>query len=171
MPRPGLRPTTDRVRESAFNMLVSRADIEGMRVLDLYAGTGALGIEALSRGAMSCDFVERDRRTAELIGRNLDSLGIRGCSRIMVGDAVEMISTTAERYDMILADPPYASQAAAIVLRIVCERQLLCPGGILLLEFGGVRTVPCLPGLPLILERSFGDTSIALYRASPAETS
>ena len=97
------RPTSDRVREAVFAIVAS---VEGMTVLDLFAGSGALGLEALSRGAASATFVESDRAALEAIDRNLEKLGLQG-ARIVRGDAVEYLAKTSDRYDVVFIDPPY----------------------------------------------------------------
>lgn len=103
----GTRPTTDRVRESLFNVLTSRLDFDGCHVLDLYAGSGALGLEALSRGAASAVFVESDRRAADAIAANVSTLGVRGASvRRGSVDAV-LASAPTRPVDLVFADPPY----------------------------------------------------------------
>ena len=95
VPPRGTRPTTDRVREAIFNVLASRLDFDGIRVLDLYAGSGALGLEALSRGAASVMFVESDRRAAEVIARNIDTVGLPGATvRTDVSSAASTTTTT-----------------------------------------------------------------------------
>jgi 16S rRNA (guanine966-N2)-methyltransferase len=102
---PATRPTTDKVREAVFNSLASADRLEGARVADLYAGSGALGIEALSRGAAHCTFVERDRSALRALRENLAALGLEGVSRVVTGDAlVAMPSLTV---DLVFADPPY----------------------------------------------------------------
>lgn len=104
---PGLdtRPTTDKVREAVFNALVSRDLVRDARVADLFAGTGALGIEALSRGAAHCTFVERDRNVARYLRGNVEQLGLADRSRIAIGDAMSQAPTI--DVDVVLADPPY----------------------------------------------------------------
>jgi 16S rRNA (guanine966-N2)-methyltransferase len=99
------RPTTDKVREAVFNALVSRDLVRDARVADLFAGTGALGIEALSRGAAHCTFVERDRSVVRTLRANLDHLGIADRSRVVTGDALAQAGTL--DVDLVLADPPY----------------------------------------------------------------
>lgn len=107
------RPTTDRVREALFNVLASRIDFDGLRVLDLYAGSGALGLEALSRGADSVLFVDADRRAAEVIARNIATVGLPGASvrRAAVSTLVE---AAAAPVDLVFADPPYDVPAADV---------------------------------------------------------
>ena len=102
----GLRPTSDRVRETLFNWLAPV--IEGARCLDLYAGTGALGIEALSRGAGACTFVENDRGLARLISENLARLKIEN-ARVVDADALGMLAGAAQPFDVVFLDPPFTS--------------------------------------------------------------
>ena len=99
------RPTTDRVREAVFNALGSAGLLDGALVADLYAGTGAVGIEALSRGAAHCTFVERDRTALGALEENLDNLGLTDRSRVMRGDATQIAATL--DVDIVFADPPY----------------------------------------------------------------
>lgn len=113
MPRTGTRPTTDRVRESLFNVLASRVDFTGASVLDLYAGSGALGLEAMSRGAASAVFVESDHRAAAVIDKNIASLGVKAAVRR--GPVAAVLAGGADRpADLVLADPPYDVPAAEI---------------------------------------------------------
>lgn len=104
---PGLdtRPTTDKVREAVFNALASRDLVRDARITDLFAGTGALGIEALSRGAAHCTFVERDRNVVSYLRANIEQLGLASRSRVVTGDAIGQAG--AIDADLVLADPPY----------------------------------------------------------------
>lgn len=114
VPPRGTRPTTDRVRESLFNILIARGDLTGAAVLDLYAGSGALGLEALSRGAASALFVESDQRSASVIARNIDALGLAGATVRRGTAATVLASGTAHPVDLVLADPPYDVSAAEV---------------------------------------------------------
>jgi 16S rRNA (guanine966-N2)-methyltransferase len=114
VPPRGTRPTTDRVRESLFNILTARRDLTGVAVLDLYAGSGALGLEALSRGAASALFVESDQRTASVIARNIDALGLTGAAVRRGTVATVLAAGTASPVDVVLADPPYDIQPAEV---------------------------------------------------------
>ncbi|PRC41791.1 16S rRNA (guanine(966)-N(2))-methyltransferase RsmD [Mycobacterium sp. ITM-2017-0098] len=103
----GTRPTTDRVREALFNVLTARIDFAGIRVLDLYAGSGALGLEALSRGAAAALFVESDARAVSVIEQNIAALGVRGTA-VRRGTVTSVLAAGATRpVDLVLADPPY----------------------------------------------------------------
>ena len=113
VPRSGTRPTTDRVRESLFNVLASRIDFAGASVLDLYAGSGALGLEALSRGATSAVFVESNSRAADVIAKNIASLGVTAAVRRGSVSAV-LAGGADRRADLVFADPPYDVPAAEI---------------------------------------------------------
>ena len=114
MPPRGTRPTTDRVRESLFNVLAARLDFDGLAVLDLYAGSGALGLEALSRGAAGAVFVESDPRAAAVIAENIAALRVSGAS-VHRGTAASLLSAQAPMaMDLVFADPPYDVAAADI---------------------------------------------------------
>jgi 16S rRNA (guanine966-N2)-methyltransferase len=164
VPKSGIRPTTGRVREALFSMLGS---VEGTRVLDLFCGSGALGIEALSRGALEATFV--DKRTGAVI-RNLKDLDLAArVDRMDVADWLfrEAVFSSRPMYDLVLCDPPYRLAAdldvdlSAVLPRIVDE------GGRLVLETG-VRK-PLELRLPVIKERRYGDTLLRLYALAAAE--
>ena len=102
------RPTTDRVKESIFNII--QFDVEGSRVLDLFAGTGQLGIEALSRGAAAAVFVEQRRDAAALVRENLKITGLTDRARVVNGEALSYLASAGEKFDIIFLDPPYAAK-------------------------------------------------------------
>jgi 16S rRNA (guanine966-N2)-methyltransferase len=114
VPARGTRPTTDRVRESLFNVLVARMDLHGASVLDLYAGSGALGLEALSRGAASAVFVESDQRAAAVIDKNITTLGVTGATLRRGSVASVLAAGAATPVDLVLADPPYEVSEAEV---------------------------------------------------------
>jgi 16S rRNA (guanine966-N2)-methyltransferase len=114
VPPRGTRPTTDRVRESLFNIVAARRDLHEMSVLDLYAGSGALGLEALSRGAASVVFVESDRRAAAVVERNIATLGLPGATLRRGQVAAVLASGPAVPVDLVLADPPYDVENADV---------------------------------------------------------
>ncbi|MCV7228650.1 16S rRNA (guanine(966)-N(2))-methyltransferase RsmD [Mycolicibacterium komossense] len=114
VPPRGTRPTTDRVRESLFNVLAARLDFAGLSVLDLYAGSGALGLEALSRGASAALFVESDQRAAAVIAKNVATLELAGATVRRGTVAAFVASAAAGPVDLILADPPYDVSAAEV---------------------------------------------------------
>ncbi|RMG20894.1 MAG: 16S rRNA (guanine(966)-N(2))-methyltransferase RsmD [Deltaproteobacteria bacterium] len=158
----GIRPTSDRVRQSIFDLLGQRMD--GLRVLDLFAGTGALGLEALSRGAAHCTFVERDRRHARLIRQNLRALGFEDRARVVVGDALSLRLADVA-FDLVFADPPYAMPAERVVGRIAAEPERLLEGARVVVEHDRRSAAPArVPPLCRTLERRYGDTMVSLYR-------
>lgn len=130
------RPTTDRVREALFNVLAARLDFDGLRVLDLYAGSGALGLEALSRGAASVLLVESDRRAAEVIGRNIATVGLPGATVRRGAVSTVLAGEAAEPMHLVLADPPYEMATAAMetMLDALVGRGWVGPGSVVVLE-------------------------------------
>jgi 16S rRNA (guanine966-N2)-methyltransferase len=135
-----LRPTSDRLRETLFNVL--GPTVAGARFLDLFAGTGAIGIEALSRGAKEVVFIEKHAAAAKLIRQNLDSLKIRSCFTVLPLDALRGLAMLASRkrpfepgFDSIFLDPPYgAAEEYARVLEFLGSTELLAPGGMVIAE-------------------------------------
>jgi len=160
------RPTSDRVREALFSML---GEIGGGRVLDLFAGSGALGIEALSRGAAHAVFVERDARAAVILRANLDALGIGPDSaELRRGEALAALRTARERgehYDLVLIDPPYADAARLGEKLPALLAPLLGPGARVVTESD--RRAPLGLDLPIATERRYGDTSITISTTWP----
>src|SRR5882672_6842559 len=128
----GLRPTSDKLRESLFNILAPR--IAGARVLDGFAGTGALGIEALSRGAAHVTFIEADRRAAALIEANVAQCGVRDGYTIQRGDVTRVLTSLSadHSFDVILLDPPYGDAAVGGAIEAAAGH--LAPGGVVVLE-------------------------------------
>lgn len=130
------RPTTDRVREAVFNALGSMAAVDGATVIDLFAGSGALGLEALSRGAGHVTFVESDRRANQVISRNVAALGFGDQARVVAADAFSFLRSAAE-VDLVLCDPPYGfddwdsllAQVRASVVVCESDRDLTAPDG------------------------------------------
>jgi 16S rRNA (guanine966-N2)-methyltransferase len=150
------RPTADRVREALFSML---GDVSGARVLDLYAGSGALGIEALSRGAASALFVERDPRAAAVIERNLASLGLD--EPVVRQDVVRFLGRAKGTFDLVLCDPPYDS-ASCLAGPLVERLPALTPEGARIVTESDKRKPLVLP-FPLLTERTYGDTRIVIH--------
>lgn len=161
--RPGLRPTTDRVRESIFNMLVARIDFEGIELLDLFAGTGALGIEAISRGAARAHFVEQDRRSVAVIQENLDTLGIAESCSVAATDAIRFLEKTDRSFDLIMADPPYAAPLFERLLELIFARAILAPGGLFVLEHASAMRTPAPAEARIVVEKTSGETGVTVY--------
>ncbi len=158
---PGLRPTSDKLRETLFSILAPR--IEASRVLDGFAGTGALGIEALSRGAAHVTFVDRDRRAMALVAENLGRCGITD-GYAMIRGGIEAVAHAAARrpFDLILLDPPYNQVEARTAIETV--EPTLARGGMLVLEHARRRPAPERVGdLVRAREVVSGDSALAFY--------
>ncbi|MBQ4439708.1 MAG: 16S rRNA (guanine(966)-N(2))-methyltransferase RsmD [Kiritimatiellae bacterium] len=152
-----VRPTQDRVREALFSML--QAVVPGARVLDLFAGSGSLGIEALSRGAKSAVFVEQNPKHARILSNNLKTLGLS--ARVVVADAFKF-SGNGETFDLVFADPPYAL-AEERGLEELMATMPLEPGGIFVAETGAAPSILPSP-FSLLKEREYGKTKITIWR-------
>lgn len=161
---PGLRPTSERIRETLFNWLAPR--IAGARCLDLYAGTGALGLEALSRGAGAVVFVERNRAAAAALERNAARLDATNAT-IVAGDALAYLrSPRGGPFDIVFLDPPFSENALADLCRLLAESALLAPGALVYLEDERSR-----PPVPLPAGwRTFRDRHAGNVRYSLVET-
>lgn len=160
----GTRPTTDRTRESLFNILTNRLDFEAMRVADLFAGTGALGLESLSRGAGSCVFVENNSAATAALRDNVERLGVKDSARIIKRDAVKLqVIGEAGGFDLIFADPPYAKQFGERLAKSLLQTGWLNSDGIFVLEEAKSVFPEKLTGFDCMEQRDFGDTTIGLF--------
>lgn len=161
----GTRPTTDRVRESLFNVVSARLDLAGLAVLDLYAGSGALGLEALSRGATSALFVESDRRAAAVITENARSLGVNGAV-VRCGPVTSVLAAGGGRQvDLVFADPPYDVCAADVeaVLALLVEKGWVSSGALVVVERPASSPTLTWPvGWTAVRDRRYGDTRLEL---------
>jgi len=161
-PGAGTRPTADRVREALFSIL--GADVEGRRVLDLFAGSGALGLEALSRGAAAATFVEQAAGAHRSIRANLDALGVR--AELVRADALRWLGAAradGRQYDLAFLDPPYTRTGALGARLSVALPPVLAPGALVVAESG--RRAPLELDLPVTDERRYGDTLIRIHAA------
>ena len=134
------RPTTDRVKESLFNIV--QFDLEGRKVLDLFAGTGQLGIEALSRGAGSAVFVDMRKDAAALIRDNLKLTGLAGQGRVHQGDALAFLASCREKFDLIFLDPPYQTPLLEQALEKIAAFDILTKHGIIMCESALDKALP-----------------------------
>ncbi|MBA2331635.1 MAG: 16S rRNA (guanine(966)-N(2))-methyltransferase RsmD [Actinobacteria bacterium] len=156
-PGPTTRPTGDRVREAAFNLI---GPVDGATVLDLFAGSGALGLEALSRGAASVTFVESDRAACRVISENLAKLRFTG-ARVACADAIRTLRQETRSYDLVLVDPPYERWAELEQKLAGPLARVLAPEGLVVVETG-TRTEPVLP-LALRTSRRYGSARLTLF--------
>jgi 16S rRNA (guanine966-N2)-methyltransferase len=155
------------VREALFSILGSALDLEGLRVLDLYAGSGALGLEALSRGAAAAVFVDSSRRCQQVILENARTLGFSQRCRLLpirVSQGVEQLRLEGARFGLVLADPPYA-EAPRPLLELVDRGDLVGDGGRLVVEHGPRNEPPRVEGgLCRVVHRRYGDSVLSIYR-------
>lgn len=172
VPDAGTRPTSDRVRESVFGALEAMDAIDGARVLDLYAGSGALGLEAWSRGAASVDLVERSRPAATVIGRNTGAVakavGGPNAAKVHQSAVHAFLGRATGTYDLVFTDPPYDLDDAAMTADLLSLAPLLSAEAIVVIERAKRSAAPDLDaaGLELVREKTYGDT--AVWWAQPA---
>ena len=162
---PGGRPTTERVRAAIFNIIDPEL-YHGRMVLDLYAGSGSLGIEALSRGAAEADFVERDRRQCGVIRSNLDHTGLRSQGRVYCAEVEQRINELADSYQLVLLDPPYSLLTLGDVLEHIASAQgLVAEGGMVVVGHSRHQDLPPDYGpLQLVSHRRYGDNVVKFYK-------
>jgi 16S rRNA (guanine966-N2)-methyltransferase len=152
-------PMGERIRGSLFNMIAS--ELEGATVLDAFAGSGSLGLEALSRGAAHATFVERDRIAQKVIANNVHTLGVDGRSKLVKAPVASWLETTDQTFDIIFADPPYHDLQLSTVGKLT---KLLKPNGLMVLSYTGKGEVPTELGVVVVDNRSYGDAVLAFYR-------
>ncbi len=158
-----IRPTSDRLRETIFDILAARhADaLEGARVVDLYAGSGALGIEAISRGAAFALFVDNGAEARALLRANVEALALGGVTRIWRADATKLgRAPTGPPFDLAFLDPPYSLGLAAPALASLVTGGWLRPGGVAVVEESAKAEIAAPEGLRLTDERTYGETKL-----------
>lgn len=164
-----LRPTSDRVRESLFNLL-AHGDYdgapEGMRVLDLFAGVGALGLEAMSRGAARAVFVDDHGPSRALIRENVEKMGLMGATKIWRRDATRLGPNRDAPYDLVFLDPPYRKDLAAKALASAAEGGWLAPAALIVLEQASDEAAP--NAIAPLDERTYGETRVLIGRMADA---
>jgi 16S rRNA (guanine966-N2)-methyltransferase len=162
------RPTSDRVREAIFNILVHGIEdfaIEGARVLDLFAGTGAMGLEAISRGARFCQFVDDSAEARGLIGRNADALGAIGQVKIWRRDASRLGPCAPQHgYDLVFADPPYGKGLGSKALASLVDGGWLAAGAVVVVEEAEDAVIEAPQSLTQLDQRAYGETQVRFYR-------
>ncbi|MCW4115288.1 16S rRNA (guanine(966)-N(2))-methyltransferase RsmD [Aurantimonas sp. MSK8Z-1] len=162
-----IRPTTDRTRETLFNILAHAGGVtlDGARVLDLFSGTGALGLEALSRGGRFCLFVEEGVEARGLLRTNIESFGLQGRTKIFRRDATSLGAVgTMEPFDLLFADPPYGKGLGEAALTSAAAGGWLVPGAVCIVEEAASAAFPHPDGFTLSDERSIGETVLRFLR-------
>lgn len=163
-PRGGVRPTSELVRGAIFSILTPEG-LEGARVLDLYAGTGALGIEALSRGAAWADFVEQNPRMCAIIRANLEETGLSGRARILPTTVERALTILEGPYHFIFMDPPYSLPSLDPILEALAGAGLLAPEGVLVVEHSRhLKLKASYDGVAIFKSRRYGDTVVEFLR-------
>jgi 16S rRNA (guanine966-N2)-methyltransferase len=169
VPPQGTRPTSDRVREAIFSRLEHLDALDGARVLDLFAGSGALGLEAASRGASEVVLVDSGRRAADVARRNVATLGLGGTVRVVADTAERYVASAAGPFDVVFLDPPYdlAEAALAVVLEHLAAPGVLARGAVVVVERSTRSPEPAWPaGLEPFARKDYGET--AVHYAEPA---
>jgi 16S rRNA (guanine966-N2)-methyltransferase len=164
-----IRPTSDRLRETIFDVLAHRYGglVEGARVLDLFAGTGALGLEAISRGAAFALFVDEDIAARGLVRRNIEALGLTGCTRIFRRDATRLGKAgTVKPFDLVFVDPPYGHGWGEKALAGAFAGSWLNPGAVCVLEEAAKSAVAPIRGFDEVDRRRIGDSQIIVLRVA-----
>jgi 16S rRNA (guanine966-N2)-methyltransferase len=168
------RPTSDRVRESLFNILAHGMvdfTIEDARVMDLFAGTGALGLEALSRGAKFCQFVEESADARGIIRKNADAFGAIGVCKIWKRDATDLGACGPQSpFDLVFADPPYGQGLGERALLALVTGQWLSAGAVVVVEESETAVVADVAGLALVDKRIYGAACLRIYRFGTSTT-
>lgn len=162
------RPTSDRLRETIFNILAHGIglDLDGVRVLDLFAGTGALGFEAISRGARHATFVDEAVEPRGLIRRNMETMGLNGVAKILRRDATKLgAAGTIEPFDLVFADPPYDKGLGELALASAKAGGWLAPGAICVLEERANAVIALPDGFEILDQRSAGDSQVLFLKA------
>jgi 16S rRNA (guanine966-N2)-methyltransferase len=159
------RPTTDRARESLFNALSHQIDFAGIRVLDLFAGSGALGLEAMSRGAQHVTFIESDRKALEALRKNIAVLGVTEHATVVVGDVYQRLKSLPE-FELVLSDAPYGDERARLE---VAELALAAvrPKGLLAIEHRSSESVVYPDAYEKLRELKAGEAGFTILRRTP----
>lgn len=164
-----VRPTTDRVKESIFNIAAHHRSFSDSNVLDLYAGSGSLGLEALSRGAARAVFVENSHRSITILSENVAHLHCHDRCLIVHNMVERYVHSTQEQFDFIFTDPPYLYDAYETLAEEIAEKNLLREGGILLLQYSSRKEMTLSARWHLMTSRLLGETTISFYQLKKPE--
>jgi 16S rRNA (guanine(966)-N(2))-methyltransferase RsmD len=161
-----VRPATDKVKGAIFNILQSRVDWNRSAVLDLYAGSGSVGIEALSRGAKKVIFVENSRRAFQYLKLNIDSLSADGAAQVVFSDVDKFVQSAISKYDVVFADPPYALESLPELPTRIFSQEIVARGGYLVVEHPAKYEF--LPGSlwEAVVQKEYGRTAVTFFQHS-----
>ncbi|HTK83030.1 MAG TPA: 16S rRNA (guanine(966)-N(2))-methyltransferase RsmD [Bacteroidota bacterium] len=163
LPDKRVRPVTDKVKGTIFNVLQSRLDLREAHVLDMFAGSGSLGLEAISREAADAVFVDEDHEVLDTIERNAGTLGCLDQCVLVQSDAQAFIDRTQDTFDLIFADPPYAYGHVALLPGLILRRQLLKKEGFLIIEHEKRVQFPEDPAYHIAVQKEFGNTRVSFF--------
>jgi len=169
LPSQKTRPTSDKVRGAIFNALQSRVNFDGLSALDAFCGSGALGLEAISRGALSCLFIDRDPQALNIAKENARALLGEGMpvAKFKCQDALKAIENVESKFDLIFFDPPYTTNLLEGALTAIAEKDLLTAQGIIIAEMHKDKTMPEREGFSKGFEKTYGSTKIIFWAKNP----
>lgn len=159
-----VRPATDRVKKTIFDVLTNRMELEGAKVLDLFAGSGSLGIEALSRGASRVTFVETNGEAMNFIERNIEELKCENTTEVLCKDSMQFLRRSQEQYDLIFADPPYEYDETASIPAVIFQDRILKRQGFLLIEHASKLEFLGTPLYDVGPSKKFGRTRVTFFQ-------
>ena len=160
-----IRPTADRVKQTIFDILSTRVDLEGATVLDLFAGSGSLGLEALSRGASHTTFIEKARPSLEALEKNIRSLGCADRTTVHQADVFWFLRNAHQPYDLVFVDPPYALETIGTLPAVVAGSGVLRKGSFVIMEHRRESDVPVPSDAFEVLRKQFGQTVLLILKA------
>ncbi len=164
VPDNSVRPATDRVKGAIFNVLQSRVNWTQARVLDLYAGSGSVGIEALSRGAQHCIFVEKSRNALTFLKKNIETIGAGSDANVVYGDVDAFIESTRTRYAVVFADPPYALEALKVIPNTIFAKRIVAEDGYLIIEHPARYQFEQNGLWEVAVEKTYGNTAVSFFQ-------
>jgi 16S rRNA (guanine(966)-N(2))-methyltransferase RsmD len=159
-----VRPATDKVKGAIFNVLQSRVHWTSAKVLDLYAGSGSVGIEALSRGAGNCIFVENSRNALQFLKSNIASIGAEGEAKVVYGDADTFVNSSRTKFTVIFADPPYALEALKNIPNKIFEKGIVAEDGYLIIEHPSRYEFAQNSLWEVVVQKVYGNTSVSFFQ-------
>lgn len=164
-----VRPATDKVKGAIFNVLQSRVNWTLANVLDLYAGSGSVGIEALSRGAQKCIFVEKSRNALQFLKSNIESIGASGEASVVYGDVDMFIDSSRVKFDVVFADPPYALEALKDIPNKIFEKNMITEDGYLIIEHPTRYEFAQNSLWDVVVQKVYGNTSVSFFQRRKSE--